>query len=118
TEANWKDGHAKCFGMMLDGRAQESGIKQRGADETLLIVTNAHHDGVNFTLPGVPDGRQWLRLLDTNDPALGCEAYAFGAEYTVTGRSLLVFQLERNGEADAGHERKARSRKTPKDRKS
>src|SRR5690606_2072493 len=48
TEANWKDGHAKCFGMMLDGRAQESGIKQRGADETLLIVTNAHHDGVNF----------------------------------------------------------------------
>jgi glycogen operon protein len=114
TDENWNDGHAKCFGMMLDGRAQESGIKQRGADETLLIVTNAHHDGVNFKLPDVPDGRQWVRLLDTNDPALQREPYAFGAEYTVTGRSLLVFLLERNGEAAPPEPR--RQRRTPKPR--
>jgi len=114
TDENWNDGHAKCFGMMLDGRAQESGIKQRGADETLLIVTNAHHDGVNFKLPDVPDGRQWVRLLDTNDPALRREPYAFGAEYTVTGRSLLVFILERNGEGAPSEPR--RHRRTPKPR--
>src|SRR4051812_46232089 len=96
TEENWKDERARCFGMMLDGRAQESGIKQRGSDETLLLVTNAHNDVVNFTLPEVAEGRRWGRLLDTNDPKLGAEHFAFGAVYQVTGRSLLLFLLERD----------------------
>jgi glycogen operon protein len=95
-EANWKDPHAKCFGMMLDGRSRESGIKLRGEDETLLVVMNAHHDVVKFKLPEVPEGRRWARLLDTNDPKLHREAYAFGVEYLVTARSLLLFLLERN----------------------
>jgi glycogen operon protein len=93
-ERHWHDSKAKCFGMVLDGRAQPTGVKQRGSDETLLIVMNAHHDGVNFTLPRVPQGTRWVRLVDTNDPALWAEPYAFGAVYTVTGRSLLVFLLE------------------------
>jgi len=96
-EANWKDPRAKCFGMMLDGRSRESGIKLRGEDETLLIVLNAHHDAVNFKLPEVPEGKRWIRLLDTNDPKLRRGEYAFGAEYLVTGRSLLLFLLERDG---------------------
>ena len=97
-EANWKDPQAKCFGVMLDGRAQESGIKLRGEDETLLIVMNAHHDVVNFKLPEVADGKQWVRLLDTNDPALHREHFAFGAVYLVTARSLLLFQLQRESD--------------------
>jgi glycogen operon protein len=80
--------------MVLDGRAQPTGLKQRGTDETLLVVMNAHHGGVNFTLPRVPEGRRWVRQVDTNDPALWAEPYEFGALYTVTGRSLLVFLLE------------------------
>ncbi len=94
-ERHWHDRKAKCFGMVLDGRAQPSGLKQRGTDETLLILMNAHHGGVNFTLPRVPEGRRWVRMVDTNDPALWAEPYGFGAVYTVTGRSLLVFLLER-----------------------
>jgi isoamylase len=96
-EANWKDPRAKCFGMMLDGRSRESGIKLRGEDETLLVVMNAHHDVVSFKLCEVPEGKRWIRLLDTNDPKLHREAYAFGSEYLVTGRSLLLFLLERDG---------------------
>ena len=94
ADEHWADPMAKCFGMLLDGRAQESGIKQRGSDETLLIVTNAHHDVVSFRLPEVPEGRRWTRLLDTNDPHLARRDYPFGAEYLVTGRSLLLFLLE------------------------
>jgi hypothetical protein len=41
TTEQWQDGNARCFGMLLDGRAQESGIKRRGSDATLLIVFNA-----------------------------------------------------------------------------
>jgi glycogen operon protein len=103
-EEHWNDPHAKCLGMVLDGRAQESGIKQRGTDETLLIVMNAHHDVVNFKFPESPEGRRWARLLDTNDPALHREHYDFGAVYEVTGRSLLLFLLERENSAhNAGH---------------
>jgi glycogen operon protein len=94
TEEQWKDGKAKCFGMLLDGRAQPTGIKQRGYDATLLIIFNAHHDVVKFTLPEVPEGKRWTRLIDTNLPA-GFDApnFDFGAQYDVTGRSLLLFVL-------------------------
>jgi len=94
TEEQWKDVHAKSFGMLLDGRAQPTGIKQRGSDATLLILFNAHHDIVTFTLPEVPEGSRWTRLIDTNLPA-GFETpnFEFGAHYDVTGRSLLLFIL-------------------------
>jgi len=100
-EANWNDPNVRCFGMMLDGRAQPTGIKQRGTDETLLIVMNAHGDVVNFRLPEVPDGRQWTRMIDTAAPTWEAAAYAFGAIYEVTGRSLHMFLLNRNGSQGA-----------------
>ena len=53
---DWDDGNARCFGMLMDGRAQATGITRRGDDATLLIVFNAHHDVVNFTLPPCFDG--------------------------------------------------------------
>jgi len=94
TEEQWNDGAAKCFGMLLDGRAQPSGIKQRGSDATLLIIFNAHHDVVKFTLPEVPEGKRWTRLIDTNLP-MGFETpnFEFNSKYDVTGRSLLLFVL-------------------------
>jgi glycogen operon protein len=95
SEEQWLDPRAKCFGMLLDGRAQPTGIKQRGSDATLLIIFNAHHDVVKFTLPEVPEGKRWTRLIDTNLPG-GFDApnFEFGAVYDVTGRSLLLFVLD------------------------
>jgi glycogen operon protein len=94
SEDNWKDGNVRCFGMLLDGRAQESGIRQRGQEATLLIVFNAWQDVVNFTLPAATDGERWSLLLDTNMPELPEGApFDFGQAYEVTGRSLLVFEL-------------------------
>ena len=55
-----------CFGMLLDGRAQATGIRQRGQDATILIVFNAYHDVVQFTLPGGDDNAHWLLMIDTN----------------------------------------------------
>jgi glycogen operon protein len=79
--------------MLLDGRAQETGIKRRGSDATLLLVYNAHYDVVNFTLPEVPEGRNWLFLMDTNQPDAQLPSFPFGHVYEVTGRSLLAFAL-------------------------
>jgi glycogen operon protein len=91
----WGDVHARCIGALLDGRAQPSGIHQVGADATLLLILNAHHEAVPFRLPEVVGGSAWLCLIDTaaprrNDPP----TVASGAEYEVTGRALLLFALK------------------------
>jgi isoamylase len=101
TAENWEDGNAKCFGMLLDGRAQPTGIRRRGHDATLLIVFNAHHDVVNFKLPQVPEGRRWVGLVDTNDPLRAEPAlFDFEHSYQVTGRSLLLLVLDtRSGQS-------------------
>jgi isoamylase len=94
----WADEQMLCFGMLLDGRAQATGIRQRGQDATILIVFNAYHDVVNFKLPGETAEARWLLLIDTHlsDQLAehGKVNFATDDVYAVTGRSLLVFQLE------------------------
>jgi glycogen operon protein len=89
----WQDGNARCFGMLLDGRAQETGVKRRGSDATLLLIYNAHYDVVNFTLPDVAEGRSWLGLIDTNQPEAQLTSFPLGHSYAVTGRSLVALAL-------------------------
>jgi isoamylase len=92
TPETWDNELTRCFGMLLDGRAQVSGIKRRGSDVTLLIVFNAHHDVVEFSLPPCYDACGWSRLIDTNDPDLPEEEFGIGHAYEATGRSLLLFE--------------------------
>jgi glycogen operon protein len=104
TEEHWNDASARCFGVLLDGRAQETGIRRPGTDVTLLLILNAHHDVVSFALPEATGGRDWVCLVDTNHPELEEPAmYAFNHPYEVTGRSLLLFMLvpERRVSRDA-----------------
>ncbi|WP_454616032.1 glycogen debranching protein GlgX [Bradyrhizobium cenepequi] len=93
TVEQWQDGNVRCFGMLLDGRAQETGIKRRGSDATLLLIYNAHFDVVNFTLPKVPEGQHWQGLIDTNQPEGQLPSFPFDHVYAVTGRSMLAFGL-------------------------
>ena len=88
-----------CFGMLIDGRAQTSGIKRRASDVTLLIVVNGYYDLVKFTLPEFVGGDQWLTLVDTNDPERSeASTLKTGDEYEVIGRSLLLLAALTSGE--------------------
>ena len=92
---DWADMNMECFGMLMDGRAQPTGIRKRGEDATLLMVLNAYHDLVGFTLPETAGGSHWQLLIDTNlseDAEMG--RFATGEVYGVTGRSLLLFVLQ------------------------
>ncbi|MCX7318096.1 MAG: glycogen debranching enzyme GlgX, partial [Hyphomicrobiales bacterium] len=95
SQDQWDDGNARCFGMLLDGRAQESGIIQRGEDSTVLLVYNAHFDVVNFKLPEIPEGQDWEILIDTNAPNARPARHAFNETYAVTARSMIAFGLVR-----------------------
>jgi glycogen operon protein len=104
SEADWNGG-PQCFGMLLDGRAQATGIKQRGQDATMLLIVNSFHEQVEFTLPAAGDdlaAARWTLLLDTQfeQPAHSADnEYAAGDLYIVAARSLLLLKLKLPPEA-------------------
>jgi glycogen operon protein len=95
-EQAWQDENTLCFGMLIDGRAQTTGIRRRGSDTTVLLVFNAYHDLVEFALPPCVGGIGWQLLVDTNDPKLGegdGSNFSIGEKYGVTAYSTLLFAL-------------------------
>jgi len=93
-DGDWSDGGTRCFGMLLDGRAQPTGIRQRGHEATLLLVFNSWQDVVKFSLPEAVDGDHWSLIADTNMADLPeGKRFDFGHVYEVTARSLLLFEL-------------------------
>ena len=101
--SQWADPNMRCLGMLMDGRAQTSGVKQLGHDATLLLVLNVYQDVVQFTLPKCAGGDQWSLLLDTNIPDL-VEGSVFKMQtpYAVTAHSLLLFELQTEKKSKAG----------------
>jgi glycogen operon protein len=91
----WQDPMAHCMGVLLDGRAQTTGLRQRASDQTVLLVVNSYHDVVVFTLPEVVGGAGWELLVDTNQPErTDTASFPFCHDYQVTGRSLLLLALK------------------------
>ena len=91
---HWSDRSARSIGVLLDGRAQKSGIRTLGTDATLLLLLNASQGEVAFTLPAAPGGREWVCLLDTNRSDLtNMPRFKFGHVHRVVARSLLLFML-------------------------
>ncbi|SFU44861.1 glycogen debranching protein GlgX [Halomonas korlensis] len=90
----WEDPEARTLGLLLDGRAQPSGIRRAGDDVTLLLLFNAHHEGVTFSLPAVARGSHWLCRLDTSHAQDEAPVYrSFGDVHDMEGRSLTLLEL-------------------------
>jgi isoamylase len=111
TPDNWHDSNARSMGVLLDGRAQETGIRRRGTDITLYMCLNAYHDVVVFTLPKTAGGRGWILRVDTNlaDPE-NMKTFRFGHRYSAAGRSLLLFELRRTTGAESKSKTAANNR--------
>jgi isoamylase len=93
-DVHWGDSGMRCFGMLLDGRAQTTGVRQRGQNATLLLILNVHHDMVQFTLPECAGGDQWALLIDTQFSATSeGKVFDTGDVYQVTAHSSLLFGL-------------------------
>jgi glycogen operon protein len=90
TPEDWQNGNIRCFGMLMDGRSQATGMARRGEDTSVLLVFNSHFDLVEFTLPGIPGGSYWRRVIDTNVPDAEEAVVKVGEQYGVTARSFLL----------------------------
>ena len=95
TAEQWQDRNARCLGMMLNGRAgsYRAPDGRPANDGVLLIILNAYHDVVPFTLPPITGGAGWRRLLDTTDPELRDDRilHEAGQPFSAPGRSLVLF---------------------------
>jgi len=90
TEQDWNLPFARCLGCLMVGeRLAER--DERGAaitDDDLLLLLNAHHDAVEFSLPEGP----WSVLLDT----ARSEAALPGDSYSLEARSLVLLARPRS----------------------
>ena len=107
--ADWNDGNLRCFGMLLDGRARATGVRRASSDSSMLIVLNAHHEGVGFVLPAVAGGTVWRLVFDTNAPN-HVEDVGVGDKYVVTGRAVLLFERVREFRGPEQRKRSPRRR--------
>jgi len=106
TEDNWMEEFAKCIMIFLNGNAIP-GRDPRGniiKDSSFLILVNAYHESVDFTLPGAEWAEKWKTLLDTSSGGFSDDGdfHQAGDIISVEGRTFILAEKEEeNGSEDS-----------------
>jgi glycogen operon protein len=92
-ESQWTTEWTRSMGLMLNGKTLQVSDDEGNPleDDSFLILVNAFHEGVEFTLPPVPNGSPWRQVMDTeniDDPFKNTDV---GPKVIVGGRSMMVF---------------------------
>ncbi|HEY6102079.1 MAG TPA: glycogen debranching protein GlgX [bacterium] len=94
SDDDWEKGFAKSLTVYLNGQAVATpGARgERVADDTFLMLFNAHYEALGFVLPPHPWGQRWIRVVATQEPEVGERGVVIeaGAELTVTARSAVL----------------------------
>ncbi len=84
-EEEWNDGNAKTLGLHF--------TDEKAKDGPFILLFNAWHDHVDFTLPGADYGAIWECLFDTDQVSeKEAETFEAGKVYPLQGRSLVLLQ--------------------------
>ena len=102
TDEDWNKGSVRSLMLRLAGDAMaETDKKGRPiVDDTLLILLNAHHTPLPFTLPAHKRGVRWQQLLDTDARGVSPKYVTVlkgGERYEVEARSVRVLRLRPAG---------------------
>jgi glycogen operon protein len=96
TGKDWDAGANRHLGMFLNGEEITTPTEhgERVTDDCFLLLFNAHHEDVVFTLPNRRFGDRWGLELSTHDPEVLPGAYSVEprGEVSVPSRSILVFK--------------------------
>jgi isoamylase len=93
SEDDWEQPHAKAFAVFLNGDAlrEVDDEGRRIRDDSFLLLFNAHHEALPFTMPPYRFGSRWKVLIDTamnsHEPPTDVEA---AEALEVIGRSVVV----------------------------
>ncbi len=97
TKSDWESGE-RTVGMFLNGEeiASPDEKGERILDESFLLLFNAHHEDVTFTLPNRRFGERWALVLSTTDPDAEPNSLEVDAlEDLVVGQRSLVLLRRR-----------------------
>jgi isoamylase len=72
SDQDWATGYARTVAVFLNGEGipDRDQVGERIVDDSFLLLINAHHEQVTFTLPEPVYGRAWETVVDTADPLL------------------------------------------------
>ena len=92
---DWQAPFVRSLAYLLGGDTlvvpDKAGRRPMG--NTLIILLNAHHEDVRFTLPHVDWGEQWELVVDTSVPgAPSATKFANGASLQLPARSMMVLR--------------------------
>jgi glycogen operon protein len=98
-DEQWADPEARSLAMRLSGEAIDEREPEGGriSDESLLVLLNAYHEPLEFTLPAADAEAvsAWELLMNTEDaqpPVPSGQKHAVGATFTLEGRALALFR--------------------------
>jgi glycogen operon protein len=113
SDDEWNQAHARCLGLLMAGKAIQE-LDQRGRPldgSNFLLLLNAHHEDIPFTIPTLCGEDRWDVILDTSEAAgRHTEPLAYQAteSYLLQARSaVLLIQVgkgETAGVVDVGRE--------------
>ncbi|MDA0737965.1 MAG: glycogen debranching protein GlgX [Nitrospirae bacterium] len=92
----------RSLGLRLSGDAMEE-FDAKGCaifDDTFLLLLNAHHEAVPFTLPAHKKGVRWVSIFDTSEAVRTKRSPLFrgGEEYVLGERTCALLRLKANFE--------------------
>ena len=94
NQEDWQKPFTRSLAFLLGGDAIPSPDErgQRIIGDALLVLLNAHHDTVRFTVPPPAQGSRWVIEFYTADEKRGPEEPVPSGPFELTGRSLAVFR--------------------------
>jgi len=92
-EEAWGAEWTRSLGLMLNGKTLQVSDENGNPleDDSFLILVNAFHEGVEFTLPPVPNGSPWCQVMDTQNIEDPFKNVKVGEKVIVGPRSMMVF---------------------------
>jgi isoamylase len=93
SDQDWAECHAKSFAVFLNGDAlrelDDDGRPVR--DDSFLLLFNAHHESVMFTMPAPSFGTDWTVLIDTaTDDDVPARSVGSGETIELAARTVVV----------------------------
>jgi glycogen operon protein len=100
TEEDWKAPDTRALGMFIAGNGLDE-VNELGealTDDDLLLLVNAGHEALDFTMSKLVQGRDpWELLVDTNDDNAR-DSMPIAGRTRLEGRSLRLYRRCASGE--------------------
>jgi isoamylase len=95
SDEAWMNSFAQCLGILLSGAALDERDERGQAvrDDNFVLLLNAHHELIPFTLPASGNNTRWLMTIDTYfETGQGPAAFGAGENYPLQPRSLVLLR--------------------------